>query len=118
MDSLLKLKDTKALDQKTSLLYYVVSIIHKNDESALTFPDDLVSVAPAVRLTLDAILTECSTYRKEFEYFDKSFTKIRQSCKVEAENSEKLASAIDAFQLFRDKVNNSCRTGFKKAHTS
>ena len=104
MDSLLKLKDTKALDQKTSLLYYVVSIIHKNDESALIFPDDLGSLAPAVRLPLDSILTECAAYRKEFELFDRSFTKTRQSCKVEIENSEKLTSAIDTFQLFRDKV--------------
>ena len=105
MDSLLKLKDTKALDQKTSLLYYVVSIIHKNDESALSFPDDLVSVAPAVRLTLDSMLTEFIAYRKEFEVFDGSFARIRQSCKIEAENSEQLKCAIDTFHSFRDKVN-------------
>ena len=93
------------MDQKTSLLYYVVSIIHKNDESALQFPDDLVSLAPAVRLTLDSVLMDGSTYRKEFENFHKSYLKIRQTCKKDIESSETLTQAIDAFQLFCEKVN-------------
>lgn len=65
MDSLLKLRDTKALDQKTSLLHYVISIIHKNDPAALNFSEDLKNIPSAVKLPLEVVMTECAAYQKE-----------------------------------------------------
>jgi hypothetical protein len=58
VDSLLKLQSAKAFDKKTSILQYVVSVIHRHDKPCLLFTDDLQSVAEASRITMDSITTE------------------------------------------------------------
>lgn len=54
LDSLLKLQSAKAFDKKTSILLYVIRLIHRNEKSYLLFPDELSSCAEASRLTLDS----------------------------------------------------------------
>jgi hypothetical protein len=52
LDSLLKLQSAKAFDKKTSILQYVITLIFRNDENCLCFPDDLTNVGTASRYTL------------------------------------------------------------------
>jgi hypothetical protein len=54
LDSLLKLQSAKAFDKKTSILLYVIRLIHRNEPSYLLFPAELSSCAEASRLTLDS----------------------------------------------------------------
>lgn len=54
LDSLLKLQSAKAFDKKTSILQYVITLIYRNDEKSLDFPNDLTHCAEASRLTLDS----------------------------------------------------------------
>ena len=67
LDSLLKLQSAKAFDKKTSILQYVIMLIHRNDERCLAFPDDLKHCAEASRLTLDSAQQEQIALRQGLE---------------------------------------------------
>jgi Formin Homology 2 Domain/Subunit CCDC53 of WASH complex len=67
LDSLLKLQSAKAFDKKTSILQYVIMLIHRNDTNCLLFPEDLPHVGDASRLTLDSVQTERSGLRQGLE---------------------------------------------------
>ena len=67
LDSLLKLQSAKAFDKKTSILQYVIMLIHRNDERCLAFPDDLKHCAEASRLTLDSAQQEQVALRQGLE---------------------------------------------------
>jgi Formin Homology 2 Domain len=67
LDSLLKLQSAKAFDKKTSILQYVIMLIHRNDEQCLRFPDDLAHCAEAARLTLDSAQQEQVALRQGLE---------------------------------------------------
>ena len=58
LDSLLKLQSAKAFDKKTSILQYVITLVYRNDETCLSFPDDLGHIADASRLTIEAVQAE------------------------------------------------------------
>lgn len=58
VDSLVKLATIKAFDKKTSILQYVIMLIHRHDSDALLFPDDLKHLAEASRLGLDSLNSE------------------------------------------------------------
>lgn len=47
-------QSAKAFDKKTSILLYVIRLIHRNDKSYLLFPNELSSCGEASRLTLDS----------------------------------------------------------------
>ncbi|KAJ1440629.1 hypothetical protein B484DRAFT_140080 [Ochromonadaceae sp. CCMP2298] len=67
LDSLLKLQSAKAFDRKTSVLQYVVTLIHRNDPDCLRFPDDLPHIAEAARLKLEDVGGEKKVLREEFD---------------------------------------------------
>jgi hypothetical protein len=67
LDSLLKLQSAKAFDKKTSILQYVIMLIHRNDEKCLAFPEDLKHCAEASRLTLDSAQQEQVALRQGLE---------------------------------------------------
>lgn len=58
LDSLLKLQSAKAFDKKTSVLQYIVRLIHRNDESCLFFPEDLVHLPDAARISIETLCHE------------------------------------------------------------
>lgn len=49
LDSLLKLKDAKAFDQKTTIMQYLVRLIMRHDPEILDFKHDLKRVPKASR---------------------------------------------------------------------
>ena len=67
LDSLLKLQSAKAFDKKTSILQYVITLIHRNDEKCLQFPKELSHCAEASRLTLDSACQEQIALRRGLE---------------------------------------------------
>jgi hypothetical protein len=66
VDSLLKLQSAKAYDKKTTVLQYVITLISRNDEDCLKFPEELKHVSDASRLSFDTITTERAALRHEF----------------------------------------------------
>lgn len=58
LDSLLKLQSSKAFDNKTTVLHYVVTLIHRNDEQCLRFPEELSGVNEASRTGLESVSTD------------------------------------------------------------
>ena len=58
VDSLLKLQNAKAFDKKTSILQYVVMVIQRNDESCLSFPEDLTHLTDSERMSVSQISQE------------------------------------------------------------
>jgi hypothetical protein len=66
VDSLLKLQSAKAYDKKTTVLQYVITLIFRNDEDCLKFPEELKHVSEASRLSFDTVLSEKSALRQEF----------------------------------------------------
>jgi diaphanous 1 len=65
IDSLSKLSAAKAFDNKTSILQYVVMVIHKNEPTCLLFPEELSHVADASKYTKEMITGEIAVLRKE-----------------------------------------------------
>jgi hypothetical protein len=72
LDSLLKLRNTKGFDGKTSALHYVVKLVQKNDETALDFKADMRHVPAASRVQLDTIECELGALRQGFEHLRKT----------------------------------------------
>jgi len=115
LDSLLKLQSAKAFDKKTSILSYVITLVHRSDEASLQFPLDLAHVAEASRLTLDGVVAEkcqlvaglenCSRILSQATEANPSFVSFLQAaeCKCEELNSliesarEKYTSVLNYF---------------------
>jgi len=53
IDTLSKLSHIKAFDKKTTLLFYIVSLIQRNNESLLSIKDDIPNVFAAQKTILD-----------------------------------------------------------------
>eukprot|EP00980_Cylindrotheca_fusiformis_P003443 scaffold770_cov109-Cylindrotheca_fusiformis.AAC.10 len=71
LDSLLKLKQTKAFDRKTTFLHYIAVIVQRNDERLLDFANDIPTVIKAEKIdwgqcssTLDEIETQLENVRR------------------------------------------------------
>lgn len=67
VDALLRLKETKAFDRKTTILQYVVMLIQRNDPEALLFPADLKHLTEASRLILEAIDADRRALQNEYD---------------------------------------------------
>jgi len=65
LDALLKLNEAKAFDRRTSVLHYLVKLVKKNDESLLTFAEDISSVIPAENVLLDGLTGDIKSISEE-----------------------------------------------------
>eukprot|EP01035_Chromulina_nebulosa_P021343 gene21343-27652_t len=117
LDSLLKLQSSKAYDNKTTILDYVIQLIYKNDPSCLDFPSELDNLTLASRLSIDQIHNERSQLRKGYDDYCKAYEKIKEddvklnlsiesdkknSIEVFVEKAGKLLDELDT--LLDDKV--------------
>lgn len=67
LDSLLKLKQTKAFDKKTTFLNYIVSIVERNDESLLGFAQDIQTVIKAERVSWELCVSAIAQVETQVE---------------------------------------------------
>jgi hypothetical protein len=67
LDSLLKLKQTKAFDKKTTFLNYIVSIVERNDESLLDFAKDIQTVIKGERVHWDVCVSAMEQVEAQVE---------------------------------------------------
>ncbi|GKY93425.1 hypothetical protein MPSEU_000310000 [Mayamaea pseudoterrestris] len=80
LDSLLKLKQAKAFDKKTTFLHYVVLIVRRNNEILLRFKDDLPSVFRADKIFWDQCVNDLEEVENQLENVRKiSLHQARQS---------------------------------------
>jgi hypothetical protein len=87
LDSLLKLHNAKAFDQRTSVLQYVIMLIYRHDLDALTFPEEVgISSQEASRVGLDSIDGDIRSLSQGFQQH-KSFV-------VELNNNEELKRSV------------------------
>jgi hypothetical protein len=84
VDSLLKLNSAKAFDKKTSVLQYVITLIFRNDEDCLRFPDDLKHVSEAARMSMDTIISEKNGLLEEFNGNLRMLEEIRSAVGAES----------------------------------
>ncbi|CAJ1945969.1 unnamed protein product [Cylindrotheca closterium] len=87
LDSLLKLKETKAFDKKTTFLNYIVSIVERNDESLLDFAQDIQTVIKAEKVYWDVCVSEIKEVETHVE-------NLRQMALYEAKKEEESSIAI------------------------
>ena len=90
LDSLLKLQAAKAFDNKTTILNYVIKLIHRNDATCLYFPEDLVHVSEASRLIFDSVTGERKMLRAGYD----SFAEVIKALK--AEEAARAAATAEA----------------------
>ena len=67
LESLLKLKQAKAFDKKTTFLHYVVLIVQRNNELLLNFIDDLPTVLKADKVYWDQCLSDLEEVEIQLE---------------------------------------------------
>lgn len=67
LDSLLKLKQTKAFDKKTTFLHYIALIVQRNDENLLDFADDIQMVIKAEKVHWDQCLSTLDDVETQLE---------------------------------------------------
>lgn len=92
LDSLLKLQAAKAFDNKTTILNYVIKLIHRNDSTCLYFPEDLMHVADASRLVFDSVAGERKMMRAGYD----SFVDVIKTLKAEDVTRVKQAESAAA----------------------
>jgi hypothetical protein len=78
LEALSKLGEAKAFDKKTSVLHYLAKLIRQNDESLLTFADELTSIAPAVTVVLDGLVGD-------MKMINEQLTKVMETTISEAD---------------------------------
>lgn len=76
IDSLSKLSSAKAFDNKTSVLQYIVMVIHKNEQACLSFPEELNRLSDAAKFTKEIINSEINLLKKELNISIKSMEDI------------------------------------------
>ncbi|KAM4012189.1 protein diaphanous homolog 1-like [Anomaloglossus baeobatrachus] len=62
---LCKLKDTKSADQKTTLLHFLTEICEQEHPDALTFPDEMVHVEKASRVSAETLQKNLDQMKKQ-----------------------------------------------------
>ena len=107
VDSLLKLQSAKAFDKKTSILQYVVMLIHRNDTNCLHFTDDLTHVPEASRLSMDSIFTERAAIRQNLKSSSDSVQKIKDNFSKGLEDPE-CRAGIDSIDNFLAQAKKIC----------
>jgi len=108
LDSLLKLQSAKAFDKKTNVLQYIVKLIYNNDESCLQFPEDLVHLADAVRISVEGMIVEKSSLETE----QAKCTRLMQNLREENDGRVQLSDMEDfleraakAIEVLEEKLN-------------
>lgn len=94
VDSLLRLGHTKAVNQKTTVLHYLVRLVKKNHPQVLAFQDELKSVPLAARESFETI-------GDDFAKLESGFKKLNAELAVLALESTKEGSSlatVDAMQ--------------------
>lgn len=79
--SLLKLNETKAFDNKTTFLHYVVLVVQRNSEALLDFKDDLPTVPKADKIYWDQCVSELEEVETQLE-------NVRKLALYEAKSNE------------------------------
>jgi hypothetical protein len=67
LDSLLKLKEAKAFDKKTTFLQYIILIVQRNNEILLKYYDDLPTVLKADKVFWDQCLQDLEEVENQLE---------------------------------------------------
>jgi hypothetical protein len=67
LDSLVKLKDSKAFDKKTTVMQFLVRLLERHDPDTLSFRKDLSNIPDASAVSLSSILTEIDTLEAQLE---------------------------------------------------
>lgn len=67
LDSLLKLKQAKAFDKKTTFLHYIVLIVRRNNELLLNFKDDIPTVYSADKIFWDQCVADLEEVENQLE---------------------------------------------------
>nr|DBA33035.1 TPA: hypothetical protein GDO54_000771 [Pyxicephalus adspersus] len=115
LSSLCKLKDTKSVDQKTTLIHFLAEVCEKKFPDVLAFVDDIQTVDKASRVsaenlekTMKHMQRQFQQLEKDLETFppsddahDKFVTKIEQYKKLSRmfENMEKLYRSLMEFYV-------------------
>ena len=101
LDSLLKLQAAKAFDNKTTILDYVINLIHKNDQQCLDFPLELSHVETASRLPMEVMDNERSSLRKGLDECLRLMNTFKGSPEgipmTPSGESSKISSPFDSF---------------------
>lgn len=67
IDSLLKLKQAKAFDKKTTFLEYVIRIVNRNNELLLRFEDDIPTVFKADKVSWEQCIGDLEEVENQLE---------------------------------------------------
>jgi len=67
LDSLLKLKQAKAFDKKTTFLHYIILIVRRNNESLLNFKDDIPTVFTSDKIFWDQCVADLEEVENQLE---------------------------------------------------
>ena len=67
LDSLLKLKQAKAFDKKTTFLHYIVLIVRRSNEFLLNFKDDIPTVYSADKIFWDQCVADLEEVENQLE---------------------------------------------------
>jgi len=84
VDSLLRLGHTKAVNQKTTVLHYLVRVVKKNHPQVLDFQDELRSVPLAARESFDTIDEEFRKLEKGLASLTTELGLLEKVCYSEA----------------------------------
>jgi Formin Homology 2 Domain len=67
LDSLLKLREAKAFDKKTTFLHYIVMIVRRNNETLLDFKEDIPTVYEGDKIFWDQCIADLEQVENQLE---------------------------------------------------
>eukprot|EP00698_Gefionella_okellyi_P016332 TRINITY_DN4672_c0_g1_i2.p1 TRINITY_DN4672_c0_g1~~TRINITY_DN4672_c0_g1_i2.p1 ORF type:complete len:1571 (+),score=391.98 TRINITY_DN4672_c0_g1_i2:471-4715(+) len=76
LDSLLKMADMKQTNRNTTLLHYLVQLLHTKMPELLSFPDDLAHMPRAVRTSTVAIRTDIQALRAQCQTLNEELKRV------------------------------------------
>lgn len=77
METLTKLQDTKGLDNKFTLMHYLVSHLEKKAPTLADFPEELTHVGAGARVSLQQLTGDVGTMSKDLDAVDKMMSQLQ-----------------------------------------
>jgi hypothetical protein len=83
LDSLIKLKDAKAFDKKTSVMQFLIRLVQRQEPDTLNFREDLANVPNASQVSTLTILTELKSLDSDLAAAQLVIHEVCESLEVE-----------------------------------
>ncbi|TMW59449.1 hypothetical protein Poli38472_004518 [Pythium oligandrum] len=109
VDSLLRLGHTKAVNQKTTVLHYLVRLVKKNHPAVLDFHKELKSVPSAARESFELVTEDSNRLQAGLTQLTEEFNAMKKDGAFSDPTFKALESAVEEIEAEMNRIQSSIK---------